>query len=151
MFMLCMFLYCGQSWIWFKWQNNSRAFATGNKTNHTLIWYFSVLWHIHTTSTALHDFRFFLGSNYETTHGCSCFKTYHLAWHTTLHDTVQIKRSIRPYHLAWHGSNKAVHLSFNQRWSGNLVNRFQACHVNGWRFTSRLGALHFCNSDCLYV
>jgi len=77
------------------------------------------------------------GSGYGTTHGSSCFKTY---------------STMLPSRLAWCGSNKKVSLSsLNRRRSGNLRDRLQLYYINGSGFTSRLGVLHFRNSDCLHV
>jgi len=54
-----------------------------------------------------------------------------------------IWKLIWPYRLAWRSSNKAVTLSLNWCWSGNLTDRFQVYHANGWGFASWLGALRF--------
>jgi len=31
------------------------------------------------------------------------------------------------------------------------MERFQVCRANGFGFAAHLGALHFCNRDCLHV
>ena len=33
----------------------------------------------------------------------------------------------------------------------SITDRFQVCHANGYGFASHLGAVRFCNSDCLHV
>jgi len=54
--------------------------------------------------------------------------------------------------LSWHGSNKAGSLPFKWRCPDSVADVFHVCCANGcsW-FASYLGALHFCNSDCLHV